>query len=127
MTSNTLLHRVPSAALVIALLAAAGMKKGGRNGMLMSLAGGALAAVAYMKLKPAAGARGAFGSNHGEWTVPEDRLRDDAKAFGRTARRGQLEDRAVITAARSDQNHEERQTHGALVYRGRCARRRSAR
>ena len=72
-----------------ALLAAAGMKKGGRNGMLMSLAGGALAAVAYMKLKPAAGARGAFGSNHGEWTVPEDRLRDDAKAFGRTARRGQ--------------------------------------
>jgi hypothetical protein len=72
-----------------ALLAAAGMKKGGRNGMLMSLAGGALAAVAYMKLKPAASARDPFGSNHGEWTVPEDRLKDDAKAFGRTARRGQ--------------------------------------
>ena len=71
-----------------ALLAAAGMKKGGRNGMLMSLAGGALAAVAYMKLKPTASNNGAFGANRSEWTVPEDRLKDDAKAFGRTARRG---------------------------------------
>ena len=70
-----------------ALLAAAGMKKGGRNGMLLSIAGGALAAVAYMRLKPAT--RSAFGSSHGDWSVPEDRLADDARAFGRTARRGQ--------------------------------------
>jgi hypothetical protein len=71
-----------------ALLAAAGMKKGGRNGMLLSLAGGALAAVAYMRMKPA-GTHSVFETARGEWTVPEDRLKDDAKAFGRTARRGQ--------------------------------------
>src|SRR5688572_26398910 len=69
-----------------ALLAAAGMKKGGRNGMLLSIAGGALAAVAYMRMKPA---RSAFRVGHPDWSVPEDRLADDAKAFGRTARRGQ--------------------------------------
>lgn len=65
-----------------ALLAAAGMKKGGRNGAVLSLAGGALAAIAYTKLRPAR----AFQATHREWTVPEDRLAGDAKAFGHAGR-----------------------------------------
>lgn len=69
-----------------ALLAAAGLKKGGRSGALLSLVGGAMAAMAIMKDKSA---RGAFKDGPKDWSVPEDRLKDDAKAFGRVGRRDQ--------------------------------------
>lgn len=79
-----------------ALLAAAGLKKGGRSGALLSLMGGAIAAVALMKGQQSS--RGAFDSAPGDWSVPEDRLRDDAKSFGREGRRGQ----DVVTEAAED-------------------------
>lgn len=78
-----------------ALLAAAGLKKGGRSGALLSLMGGAIAAVALMKGQSS---RGAFDGAPSDWSVPEDRLRDDAKSFGRVGRRGQ----DVVTEAAED-------------------------
>jgi len=71
-----------------ALLAAAGMKKGGNRGMLLSLAGGALAAIGLLKMgkqKPSV-----FGTSvRRDWEVPHDRLSDDAKAFGRSGRQSE--------------------------------------
>ena len=67
------------------LLAAAGMKKGGRQGLLLSLAGGALGVLGYLKLRPAANVIAAPRS--GEWQIPHDRLEEDARAFGRTGKR----------------------------------------
>lgn len=66
-----------------ALLTAAGLKRGGRNGMLLSLAGGALAAVGLIKMKPKKDA--AFEKQPDEkWEAPAERIEDDAKAFGRS-------------------------------------------
>ena len=65
-----------------ALLAAAGLKKGGRNGALLSIAGGALAVLGYTKF--AQENEGAF-AHPQPWQVPHDRLAEDAKAF-RSAR-----------------------------------------
>lgn len=69
------------------LLAAAGMRKGGRNGAVLSVAGGALAAIAFARL----GRPQAFPAGHrnGDWSVPDDRLADDAKAFARRRRSSQ--------------------------------------
>ncbi|MGQ0561804.1 MAG: hypothetical protein ACT443_08025 [Gemmatimonadota bacterium] len=69
------------------LLTAAGLKKSGRNGMLLSLAGAALAATSFLKLGSArrnvieAPARK-------RWSMPRDRLMEDAEAFGRTGAHG---------------------------------------
>lgn len=66
-----------------ALLAAAGMKKGGPKGLILSLAGGALAAIGLMKMGNEK--RSAFDApTRTDWEVPHERLNDDAKAFGRT-------------------------------------------
>jgi hypothetical protein len=70
-----------------ALLAAAGLKKGGSKGMLLSIAGGALAAVALLKLRTADQAPFFGDARPRDWEVPRDRLADDAKAFGRTGRK----------------------------------------
>ena len=69
-----------------ALLAAAGLKRGGRGGALLTVMGGAMAAVSLMKGKHR---HSVFEGRKEGWSVPEDRLADDAKAFGRTGRRGQ--------------------------------------
>ena len=69
-----------------ALLAAAGLKKGGSKGMLLSIAGGALAAVALLKLRTADETPFFGESPTRDWEVPRDRLADDAKSFGRTGR-----------------------------------------
>lgn len=63
-----------------ALLALAGLKKGGRNGTLLSLVGGALAAVAFTRL----GSRqNVFDlPTKPRWQMPRERLADDARAFG---------------------------------------------
>ena len=70
-----------------ALLAVAGMKKGGRKGMLLSLAGGALAAVALLKLGREQ--ESVFSGSSRDWEVPRERLADDAKSFGRTGRQSE--------------------------------------
>ena len=66
-----------------ALLAAAGMKKGGRNGTLLSLAGGALALIGYTKFGPESHSS-LFEAHPRDWQMPKDRLSEDAKAFRRT-------------------------------------------
>ncbi|MGQ0815152.1 MAG: hypothetical protein ACT4O1_11890 [Gemmatimonadota bacterium] len=71
-----------------ALLAVAGMKKGGRHGMLLSLAGGALAAVAFIKLGSKAKGSAWDGRRSGEWRMPRERLMEDASTFSHTGRRG---------------------------------------
>lgn len=64
------------------LLAAAGVRKGGRNGLLLSLAGGALAILGYTKLRSARST--VFDAPHkGRWQIPRDRLVEDAQSFGR--------------------------------------------
>jgi hypothetical protein len=68
-----------------ALIAAAGIKRGGRGGALLSLAGSVLGAAAYMK---AGKRRNVFDSTtSAAWEMPRERMRDDAKAFSRSARR----------------------------------------
>lgn len=63
------------------LLAIAGMKRGGRNGTLLSLVGGALAAVAFTRLGPRH--ESVFDvSAKPRWQMPRERLADDARAFG---------------------------------------------
>lgn len=69
-----------------ALLAAAGMRRGGRNGMFLSLAGGALAAISFLKLGSESSVISKPAERH--WKIPRDRLADDAQAFGRTSRHG---------------------------------------
>lgn len=66
-----------------ALLAAAGIKKGGRNGTLLSIAGGALALLGYTKFGPEDHSS-AFASAPRDWAMPQDRLSEDAKAFRRS-------------------------------------------
>ena len=69
-------------------LAAAGAKKGGRNGMLLSLAGGARAVASFLKVADTK-TRSVFDQPEaGRWRIPRDRLMEDAKAFGRAGRRG---------------------------------------
>lgn len=67
------------------LLAAAGVRKGGRNGLLLSLAGGALALIGYMKMGNEPAPDSVFDApKKGRWQIPRDRLAEDAKAFGHT-------------------------------------------
>ena len=63
-----------------ALLAAAGIRKGGRNGALLSIAGGALAILGYSKF--AGDAESVF-EHPNDWSMPRERLAEDAKAFRR--------------------------------------------
>ena len=70
------------------LLAAVGMKKGGRNGLLLSLAGAGLAIVGLTRRAGGSGANAFENGQPDSWRVPEDRLADDARAFGRRAERG---------------------------------------
>ena len=68
-----------------ALLAAAGIKRGGRAGALMSMAGSLLGAAAYLKESKR---RSVFDApTEQPWEMPPERMRDDAKAFSRSARR----------------------------------------
>ena len=68
------------------LLTAAGLRKGGRPGLMMAGAGVALGLTAYMR-----------GQHHRnviadpppeQWLPPRDRLMDDAQAFSRAGRQG---------------------------------------
>jgi hypothetical protein len=67
------------------LLAAAGAKKGGRNGLLLALAGGALSVFGLTRRT-----RGSVfeQARRPRWQVPRDRIAEDAKAFSRTGRAG---------------------------------------
>lgn len=68
-----------------ALLAVAGLRRGGRSGALMSLAGSVLGAAAYMK---GSGPYNAFDASVAQpWEMPPERMMDDAKAFSRSDRR----------------------------------------
>jgi hypothetical protein len=69
-------------------LAAAGVKKGGRNGMLLSLAGGALAVMSFLKVADKKSGSVFEQPHTGRWRIPRERLMEDAKAFGRTGRHG---------------------------------------
>lgn len=65
-----------------ALLAAAGMRKGGRNGALLSVAGAALAVLGYTKF--AGDESTSVFDRPQDWQVPRDRIAEDAKAFRRS-------------------------------------------
>ena len=69
-------------------LATAGAKRGGRNGMVLSLAGGALAVAGFLKLADKAAPQVFEQARPERWRVPRDRLLEDAKAFGRAGRHG---------------------------------------
>lgn len=71
------------------LLAAVGLKKGGKSGVLLSLAGGALAVIGYMKRGD--DTRAAFDAPGQGWQMPRDRLMDDAKAFQRRSKQSKDE------------------------------------
>lgn len=68
-----------------ALLAAAGMRKGGRNGALLSIAGAALGFLAFMKLGPERKGSVFDSAGHSRWSMPRERLQQDAGAFSRAA------------------------------------------
>lgn len=69
------------------LLAAAGAKKGGRNGLLLSIAGGALSVIGFTKLRSGKSGHSVFEEpRRSRWQVPHDRIAEDAKAFSRTGR-----------------------------------------
>lgn len=68
------------------LLAAAGVKKGGRHGLLLSLAGGALGLLGYFRLGPRPSMIAT--PRPERWQMPTDRLAEDARAFARTGKRG---------------------------------------
>ena len=70
------------------LLAAAGIRKGGRNGALLSIAGGLLAVLGYMNRSEQNRHNVFESARKGRWQMPRDRLMEDAKAFGRTGARG---------------------------------------
>ena len=68
------------------LLTAAGLRKGGRPGLMMAGAGVALGLTAYMRGGPQ---RNVITDPRPErWQPPRDRLVDDAAAFGRAGRQG---------------------------------------
>jgi hypothetical protein len=77
-----------SAVVAGGLLAAAGAKKGGRNGMAMSLAGGALAVAGLLRLGDTHTGNVFEHPTPDRWRLPRERLVEDAKSFGRTSRRG---------------------------------------
>lgn len=73
-----------SAVAAGALLTIAGAKKGGRNGALLSLAGGALAVLGYTRLGTSEDGASVFElPSRKRWQMPQDRLMDDARSFGR--------------------------------------------
>jgi len=76
------------------LLAAAGARKGGRKGVLLSLAGGALAIIGYMKLGRSSRPSVFDAPRKDRWQIPSERLSEDARAFGRTE-----EDKDVVNEA----------------------------
>ena len=65
-------------------MAAAGLRRGGRNGALLSIAGGALALIGYTKFRSQASV---FEQPTGAWQMPRDRLAADAKALKANDRR----------------------------------------
>jgi hypothetical protein len=66
------------------LLAAAGAKKGGRNGALLGLAGGVMALLGYMKLGDRHQQANLFEMQTRKgWRLPQDRLVEDARTFSR--------------------------------------------
>jgi hypothetical protein len=69
-----------------ALLALAGLKRGGRQGLLLSAAGGALGLIAFLKGGRRPNVIAA--PPPARWQLPRERLLDDAKAFGRVGKRG---------------------------------------
>src|SRR5437762_2210257 len=71
------------------LLAAAGIKRGGRNGLFLSLAGGALAIVGYLKIGGRSHTPAVFERSPKErWQMPRERLVEDARAFRRNGPHG---------------------------------------
>ena len=86
--NNKELQRWSSVAAGV-LLATAGAKKGGRNGWLLSLAGGALAVLGYTRLGKRSHTPKVFEQPRSSWQVPRERLMEDAKAFSQTGRRGE--------------------------------------
>jgi hypothetical protein len=68
------------------MLAAAGIRKGGRQGMLLALAGSALGLISYMRLATRPNLIAA--PREGRWQLPRERLLEDAKSFGRTGKHG---------------------------------------
>jgi hypothetical protein len=78
-----------SAVAAGALLSIAGARKGGRNGALLSLAGGALAVLGYTRLGGPDSAASVFELKPGKrWQIPQDRLMDDARTFSRVRASG---------------------------------------
>lgn len=71
------------------LLAAAGARRGGRNGLLLSIAGGALSVIGLTKLGDRKSGHSVFDEpRRARWQVPRERIAEDAKAFSRTGRAG---------------------------------------
>jgi len=67
------------------LLAAAGAKRGGRNGVLMALAGGALSVFGLARMN--GGKKSVFDeSQRPHWKLPRERVAEDAQAFSRSGR-----------------------------------------
>ena len=66
------------------LLAAAGLKVRGKTGVMMSVAGGALALIGVVRMGNDTDGGAGLPEPRGErWQLPRERLVDDAKAFGR--------------------------------------------
>ena len=69
-----------------AFLAAAGLKLGKRRGMLLSVAGGALAVIGLTKMAQDEGHDALPEPRSDRWQLPRERLADDAKAFAKTTK-----------------------------------------
>jgi hypothetical protein len=72
-----------------AMLAAAGVKMGKRRGILLSLAGGALAVIGLTKMAQEEDVNALPEPRADRWQLPRERLADDAKAFSRGAKGNQ--------------------------------------
>ena len=69
-----------------AMLAAAGMKVGKRRGLLLSVAGGALALIGLTKMAQEEGHDALPEPRGDRWQLSRERLADDAKSFARGAK-----------------------------------------
>ena len=68
------------------MLAAAGLKLGKRRGMMLSVAGGALAVIGITKMAQDEGHDALPEPRGDRWQLPRERLADDAKTFARGAK-----------------------------------------
>ncbi|HEY0811567.1 MAG TPA: hypothetical protein VGD49_15460 [Longimicrobiales bacterium] len=68
------------------MLAAAGFKLGKRRGVVLSVAGGALALIGLIKMREEDELSGLPEPRPDRWQLPSERLADDAKAFARGAK-----------------------------------------